>query len=341
MAQATAGPRLRPRQVNLMIEGLVVAAIATGLSSWAVGDRWSGWLTAAHGVIGVSLLLLVPAKIRGPVATGFRRGRTSRWVSAVFGVLVLATIGLGIAHATGLWHGVGQWSPLWTHELFGFAVIPLFVWHLLSRPVRPRATDLDRRSLLGGGLVVGVAAGAYLAQETVTRVAGLDGGTRRGTGSHEVASFDPGAMPAVIWLDDSTPGDTDAATWPLVVGGESVSIASLRARARPVVARLDCTGGWWSEQRWEGVPLSQLLRDPGGRSVRVASATGYDRLFGLDVLDDIYLAVGYGGEPLRARHGAPVRLIVPGRRGPWWVKWVTSVEPSDRPPWLQLPLPLT
>jgi hypothetical protein len=36
-----------------------------------------------------------------------------------------------------------------------------------------------------------------------------------------------------------------------------------------------------------------------------------------------------------------VRLIAPGRRGYWWVKWVTSVEPDERPSWLQSPLPLT
>ena len=70
-------------------------------------------------------------------------------------------------------------------------------------------------------------------------------------------------------------------------------------------------------------------------------APGCERYFGLDELDRIHLAVGYGGQPLRAGHGAPVRLIVAGRRGPWWVKWVTTVEPSDRPSWLQSPLPLT
>jgi hypothetical protein len=39
-------------------------------------------------------------------------------------------------------------------------------------------------------------------------------------------------------------------------------------------------------------------------------------------------------------HGAPVRLLAPGRRGPWWVKWVRSVDLVDRPWWLQLPFPL-
>lgn len=324
-----------------MLELLVVGAVVTGLTSWAVGDRWSGWLTAAHGVIGLSLLVLAPAKLRGSVASGFRRGRATRWVSAAFGVLVLAAASLGIAHATGLWHGVGHWSPLWTHELFGFVTIPLFTWHLVTRPVRPRATDLDRRALLGGGVVATVAAGAYLSQEGVARVAGLAGAERRGTGSHEIASHDPAAMPTVIWLDDRRPADTGAAGWPLAVAGEPVTVAALRARARPVVATLDCTGGWWSEQSWDAVPLAELLPDPTGRSVRVTSRTGYSRRFGLDTLDDVYLAVGYGGEPLRPGHGAPVRLVVPGRRGPWWVKWVTAVEPSDLPPWWQLPLPLT
>jgi hypothetical protein len=211
--------RLRSRQVNLVLELLVVAAIFTGLTSWAVGDRWNGWFAVAHGVIGFSLLLLVPAKLGGPVRSGFRRGRWARWISAAFGVLVLATVALGVLHATGLWFGVGYWSALWTHELFAFVLIPLFVFHLVTRPVRPRPTDLDRRALLRTGLVVGGAAGVYVAQEAVTRATGLAGGRRRATGSHGVASHDPERMPAVIWLDDERPEVTDEATWPLVVAG--------------------------------------------------------------------------------------------------------------------------
>lgn len=332
---------LKPRQVNLVLELLIVGAIVTGLTSWAIGDRWSGWLVVAHAMIGFSLLLLAPAKMRGSVATGFRRRRATRWVSAAFGVLVLATAALGVLHATGLWFGVGEWTALWTHSLFGFALIPLFVWHLMTRPVRPRAADLDRRALLHTGAVVGTAAAVYAAQEALTTVTGLAGGDRRGTGSHEVGSHDPPRMPMVIWFNDSRPDVTDAASWRLVIGGASASIESLWAQARPLVATLDCTGGWWSEQAWDAVAVSELLRDPHGRSVRVASLTGYDRYFGLDELDRIHLAVGYDGQPLRAGHGAPVRLIVPGRRGPWWVKWVTSVEASDRPTWAQPPLPLT
>jgi DMSO/TMAO reductase YedYZ molybdopterin-dependent catalytic subunit len=333
--------RLRPPQVNLVLKLLLVALIATGLTSWAVDDPWNGWFARAHGVIGFSLLLLVPAKLRGPVRAGFRRGRWTRWISSAFGILVLATIALGVLHATGLWYGVGYWSALWTHELFGFAVVALLLWHVRTRPVRVRVTDLDRRAALRTGLVVGAAVGLYVAQETVTRVTGLAGGRRRATGSHEVGSHRPEQMPEVIWLDDHRPAITDEATWSLVVDGTPMTIASLRARARPVVATLDCTGGWWSEQAWDAVPLSELLSPSAGRSVRVRSATGYARLIAPDDLDRVYLAVGYGGAPLSSGHGAPVRLVAPGRRGPWWVKWVTSVEPDGSPSWLQPPLPLT
>lgn len=332
--------RLTGRQVNLLLEVIVVLALATGLASWWAGDRWNGWLTWAHGILGLSLLVLAPTKLQGPVRTGFRRRRWTRWLSAAFGVLVMATAVLGIVHATGLWFGVGYWSALWTHQLFGFLLIPLLVWHVVCRPVRPKVTDVDRRALLRTGAVVGGAAGLYVAQNVVASAVGLAGGDRRQTGSYEVASFDPANMPRVSWINDRRPDDTSPDAWTLTIEGEVVPVRDLRTLARPVSAILDCTGGWWSEQRWDAVPLAELIPAPTGRSVRVRSSTGYDRYYGHETLGQIHLAVGYGGEPLRAGHGAPVRLIAPGRRGPWWVKWVVSVESDGRPPWLQPPLPL-
>ena len=52
------------------------------------------------------------------------------------------------------------------------------------------------------------------------------------------------------------------------------------------------------------------------------------------------IATHLDGVPLAAGNGAPARLVAPGRRGFWWVKWVTAVEPSTRPPWWQSPFPL-
>jgi DMSO/TMAO reductase YedYZ molybdopterin-dependent catalytic subunit len=58
------------------------------------------------------------------------------------------------------------------------------------------------------------------------------------------------------------------------------------------------------------------------------------------MLGEVLLATRIGGEPLRDGHGAPARLVVPGRRGFWWVKWVERIELSDTPDWAQPPFPL-
>jgi len=323
-----------------MLAGAVAVLVATGLLSWAVGTGWSRLATVVHGVAGLSLLVLAPLKIRGSVQHGFRRRRQGRWLSALLGVMIVTTIVLGVLHASGLWYGVGEWSALWTHVLVAVLSLPLVLWHVTSRPARPRRTDLDRRTLLGGAAVVGAAGVAYATMEAVLRVASLPGADRRFTGSHEVGSFDPARMPTVQWFDDSVP-ETPADEWELVVAGEPISLDRLRSLARPVEADLDCTGGWWSRQAWDGVALAELLPDLDARSIDVRSATGYSRLLPAGDAPHLYLAVGYGGEPLRRGHGAPVRLVAAGRRGPWWVKWVTAVEPSDRPWWLQFPFPLT
>ena len=54
----------------------------------------------------------------------------------------------------------------------------------------------------------------------------------------------------------------------------------------------------------------------------------------------VLLATHVAGRPLLGGHGGPARLVVPGRRGFWWVKWVVAVEVSDEPWWWQPPLPL-
>ncbi len=334
-------PTLSARQVNLTLGVLLAVLFATGVVSWAVGTGWSRALTLTHALAGFGVVALLPRKASTSVRSGFRRHRVSRWLSATMGIGVLVTIGLGLAHSWGLWYGVGYWSALWTHTLVAFALLPLVVWHVTARPARPRRTDLDRRYLLGAGARLAGAAAALGVVEAVTRAEGS--GQRRFTGSRELASFDPAGLPSVSWIDDTAP-DLDPAAWPLTVAGRPVDLADLRARATPLEADLDCTGGWWSRQRWDVVPLSDVLDLAGGeaaRSIEVVSATGYRRRFPVGDADRSYLAVGYGGEPLHRRHGAPVRIVAPGRRGPWWVKWVVDVRLSNRPWWLQAPFPTT
>jgi DMSO/TMAO reductase YedYZ molybdopterin-dependent catalytic subunit len=67
--------------------------------------------------------------------------------------------------------------------------------------------------------------------------------------------------------------------------------------------------------------------------------TGYRRRFPVSDLPRLLLATRAAGEVLAAGHGAPLRLVAPGRRGYWWVKWVTRVEVVDGPWWWQPPFP--
>jgi DMSO/TMAO reductase YedYZ molybdopterin-dependent catalytic subunit len=116
-------------------------------------------------------------------------------------------------------------------------------------------------------------------------------------------------------------------------------LADLSAYGDAVRATLDCTGGWYATQDWAGVRLDRLLDGPAKGSLKVTSVTGYHRLLPASEASRLWLATDAGGQPLSAGHGAPLRLVAPGRRGFWWVKWVTRVEVIDTPVWLQSPFP--
>ncbi len=65
------------------------------------------------------------------------------------------------------------------------------------------------------------------------------------------------------------------------------------------------------------------------------SHTGYDGRFAVGELPGLLLALRVGGRPLSPDHGLPARLVVPDRRGFWWVKWVWTIELDALPAWWQ------
>jgi DMSO/TMAO reductase YedYZ molybdopterin-dependent catalytic subunit len=139
----------------------------------------------------------------------------------------------------------------------------------------------------------------------------------------------------------------DPDRWRLRVGAATFDLAGVRALPhRRFTAVLDCTSGWYSEQQWDGVSLADLLTAAGlpagggGRSVEVRSVTGFTRWFGAATLADVWLVTALNGQPLPYGNGYPARIVAPGRRGFWWVKWVSSIQPSARPPWAQAFFPL-
>jgi Oxidoreductase molybdopterin binding domain len=336
------GFRLRAgRGTNLALLVLLIGALVTGALAFAIGGAWAFWALAGHGAVGLALVLLAPWK-SAISARGLRRARQGTPVSMFLAVLVVITVASGIAHAVGVWT---SGLAMQVHVGAALLSIPLAIWHVVARPVRPRPSDLSRRRLLRAGAIAGGGVVAFGAIEGLVRAAGLPGSARRSTGSYERGSFDPAAMPVTQWLDDEPP-EIDPADWLLIVrtsGGEStLSYEELTAFSDRVRATVDCTGGWFATQDWTGVRLDRLLEvDDSVRSFVVVSATGYGRRFPIADAASMLLATRAGERALSVGHGFPVRLVAPGRRGFWWVKWIERIETSATPWWWQPPFPLT
>jgi hypothetical protein len=295
----------------------------------------------AHGIVGLGIVALAPWK--GTIARrGLARRRPGRATAIAFAVLIVTSIVAAIVHVTGVVGWVGPYSPLGIHVGTAVAAIALGLVHVVQRPVRPRITDLSRRSLLRSGAVLGAGAAGWLALEGVLQATGARGASRRITGSFETGSRVPADMPVTQWFNDHVQ-EVDAASWRLRVldGSRIYSVDELSSFGDVLPARLDCTGGWYAEQVWRGVRLDRLLDATDGESIVVRSVSGYSRRFPRSDAPGLILATHVGDAPLSAGHGAPARLVAPGRRGYWWVKWVTSIDVDDEPWWWQPPFPIT
>jgi DMSO/TMAO reductase YedYZ molybdopterin-dependent catalytic subunit len=156
-------------------------------------------------------------------------------------------------------------------------------------------------------------------------------------------------FPTVSWIADR-PAPLNLEDWQFTVAGAVARPSNYRYGQLAEMAMdeetavLDCTGGWYSEQRWRGVGVGRLLAAAGpagnAASVTFRSVTGYKRRFSLDEAQRFILALEVGDSALSHGHGFPVRLVAPGYRGYDWVKWVERVEVNRSGPDLQSPLPL-
>ncbi|HEY3209335.1 MAG TPA: molybdopterin-dependent oxidoreductase [Actinomycetota bacterium] len=333
------------RRTNLALLVLVAVALGTGALAFSLGTGWVRWAVVAHGAIGFAILVLAPWK-SVVVRRGLRRRRPGSWGSLVFTFLVAVTLAAGIGHGTGLFRTLaGGITAMQVHVGAALASLPFGIWHVAARRVRPRRTDLSRRALLRAGVLLGGSLAAYGGVAGVVRVAGLPGRARRLTGSYEAGSFRPDEMPVTQWLFDWVPG-LDETTWGLSLRTadgefEARSLEEVKALSEPVRATIDCTGGWYAKQDWEGVRLDRLLPAAAdGMSILARSVTGYSRRFPARDASRLWVAFKADGRPLSAGHGFPARIVAPGRRGFWWVKWLVSLEVSDTPWWWQSPFPL-
>lgn len=317
-------------RTNLTLLVLTVVAAGTGVLAFVVGGRGSRAVTFVHAAAGLGLVVVSGRK--GVIA---RRGLRRRGVrppsvsaSLVLAVLIVACLAAGVAHTAGAGPVAGL-TMMQIHVASGMAALPLLALHTRLRPSPP--AGLGRRDVLRLGAVAGRGAIAAVVVEATLAA------SRRPTGSIEAT----GSLPVTQWFLDPVPV-VDVDSWQLSVPSGSLTYADLLALPTTEVrAVLDCTGGWWAERRWKGVRLGELVAAaPPGRSVVVRSVTGYHRRLPLSDLDRAILATHLDGKPLSPGHGAPARLVVPGRRGYWWVKWVDDVQIDDTTWWWQPPFPL-
>lgn len=165
------------------------------------------------------------------------------------------------------------------------------------------------------------------------------------------------------------PKNVDAKTWRLFVGGEGaaesfeLSLAELQAMpAVEIVAVLQCAGnrralvsphvagvqwgyGAMGAAQWTGVRLKDVLRRAGlkrealeivfhgadqpplertpkfTKSIPVAKA----------LEDEVILAYAMNGAPLPLMNGFPLRLVVPGWTGTYWMKHLTAIAAVTKP----------
>jgi DMSO/TMAO reductase YedYZ molybdopterin-dependent catalytic subunit len=344
------------RAANIAILLLLVFELASGFGSFLIGEPDGRWLFWFHRAGGLALVVLLAWKLGIAVRSYRRRGLgISTGLSAVQGVLLVGSLGTGL-----LWATVGlpripvpvlkSWTGLSLHVALSVLLIPLFVLHTYLRWPQPRRVDLvGRRTVLR---LLGLLAVGFLfwrVQEVLSALVTPAGSPRRFTGSHEEGSFAGNRHPITNWLSDRVQ-QINPGHWQLLIHGEverehTLSYEQVLHLGGTVwQAVLDCTGGWYTVQRWSGVPVTVLLEQvglkDGARSLVFHSATGYNRSFPLDAADNLLLATHVEGEVLSARHGFPLRLVAPDYRGYGWVKWVTELEVSRDPGWLQPPLPL-
>lgn len=166
----------------------------------------------------------------------------------------------------------------------------------------------------------------------------------------------------------SIPTHIDPDAYRLDIGGHvgtplRLSLAEIKAMAEPVevVAVHQCSGnsrghfnprvgggqashGLMGNGRWQGVPLRAVLEKAGIRPGAVqVSFNGLDKppvgpgpdfIKALPIeqaLDgEVMLAWGLNGEDLPWLNGYPLRLVVPGHYGTYWIKHLSDIQVLDK-----------
>ena len=165
----------------------------------------------------------------------------------------------------------------------------------------------------------------------------------------------PGTRPEYTPLDDhyridisSRPPVIDAGEWRLDVTGlvdnpVSLSLGDLYDKFERVdrFITLSCIsnrigGTLISTTKWSGFRASEFLDlvqpQDGAVALKISGADRFDEFVTLDVLrsdDRIMFAYEWDDQPLKQKHGFPLRIYIPDRYGMKQPKWIESIEFVD------------
>ncbi len=181
---------------------------------------------------------------------------------------------------------------------------------------------MDRRRFLAATAAAGVTAQTHAADEKSKLLLPSD--------SPDELGF------RLMWYNPVPP--LDAARYELKVHGlidkpQSFSLAQLRRLPQESQnTRMKCVQCWSSRTVWGGFRFGHLLElakpQRSAKAVRLDCADKWYEYFSIEDLlkPRVLLALDMAGKPLADRHGAPLRLIDPGRYGYKSAKLITSIE---------------
>ncbi|MDQ3174934.1 MAG: molybdopterin-dependent oxidoreductase [Acidobacteriota bacterium] len=258
---------------------------------------------------------------------------------------VLGTSYVGLPPAKGTI--ANTFGLLIAYALYGVSLVLLYRAVLGRVASDGKARDkepIGRRALLmtGVGAVVAVAVGGMLHRLYTMATFSYDGTRYKGA---DVQAITPNDRFYVVTKNVVDP-EVARSNWRLDIAGlverprtySFEDLAALPAATQETTLRCisnQVGDGLMSNAVWKGVPLRNLIEAAGAKQgvveVRLHGVDNYTDTFAIEKAMEptTLVASEMNGEMIPARHGFPVRVIVPGLFGEKNVKWVTRIELVD------------
>ena len=336
--------RMTLRLVNSSILAIVLLLLLSG--GYGIIWRLEGWLYELHRIAAWALIALIPWKYvisRRSLKRGIKFNFDRGFISVIS--LLLSGIAIFVIVSGLMWAWRIGPSILWLrqtviswHWILALIIMPPFVLHAWRRWPRPKKAEIfSRASFIK---FIGLSTVASLSWRISSKYAlsrqAIDAPRNR-SGSRLSGYLTGNNFPITNSAGDGRE-QIDLDQWKLMISGSvkeplELSYSDILAlSSTSQVATLDCTVGWYSVQRWQGIALSELLDlariESNSWLVQFHAKEGYQHGLLIGEAKKVLLATHVGGDVLSHMHGFPLRAVVPTRRGWFWVKWLSEIQVS-------------